>query len=897
MGGDRRSPRGKRARTRGRGSSPLTNGSRAVEGKAKRRKSARSRSGSKRKKRLSRRSRSKNVSVGRSRSRGTGGLDTEEECRVRQRQPSGSRKPEEDVSPIAKPTDHAEPELVNGVTRCELRGRAQVQSNSEHNSSSPVWRVAGGLDKGDCDDGWVGDERKIDGAVSSAGVAAVSATATGGSMGVAAARWGRHFDSELCGGDGASSDGGSVGRSEFVSGGVADANNPKKDAMSGGCSGKHVDRSDGAANLVSGSLRHGGTLPDDLGTSGLVSSSKIPVQNRFIPSVQPAIANVARREELFADGRASNQVDAAVGAVDTSCETSHVPSISPLSSGCVKPELVGSTVDPSCISLPTAAGTRTVPSDSGCTTVSANTAVSDSVGCGDSGGSCALTDDAATRNIACIAPRVAPGPHGGCSSFVASGLAAPGALQGAVHEGGVPQLPALPSVPLPETTRVTVMVNVRVRAKNKDTLRDIRERLVEKGLLNSNVGGDGEPCGPFRARGSPVDLSDETEVRDLPDVRLILSPEAGLAPWQLRLASAMRSSNAITGNVGGPSWHMQMQMQMQLQMQMQMRGQQLGPAQMQHLNHLYKTRICAFWSQSQGYCSKGARCIYAHGPGELRSRGPLSMPGGGMVPGSFRPLLAPGPLGGSPLGVMGRPMGVVVPPGPCATVGGCGGGISALVPPPPRPNRGCAAVAIAAAAAAARSAVTPTGVQKFAEPQEEQIVYTVDEEERRRREQRAKRFAPRAASFDLEAANEQTSTSASVVNSDNSVMNAPSVGAESNAIDGSDAGARTRGTSGCLATDSEAVRTSAAEGASDGGVGMMEGFDGMVGLDVSDEIFGEENIADFLLEMQQQYLLGSPMADEGPTEHAATSVSNADGSTDEAGASLLASQTDDALSA
>lgn len=192
-------------------------------------------------------------------------------------------------------------------------------------------------------------------------------------------------------------------------------------------------------------------------------------------------------------------------------------------------------------------------------------------------------------------------------------------------------------------------------------------------------------------------------------------------------------------------------------------GQSWAEAASRH--PLYKTRLCNNWVQHGGSCMRGARCVYAHGHMELRRPGQQ----GGVVrpqlpPGALLPPRPPGPFG----------PGLPPPPGS---------------PPIPRP------------------------------PKVPEVVFTVTTEEEKRRAERAKRFAPRAASF--EAAEEQAETKAAK--------------SSSSAADAAEAAAPDDAQEEAPADPSDLV---------------------------SHGDWGEEQIADYLMEMQQQFL-GSMDAESG----------------------------------
>mmetsp|Transcript_15044 Transcript_15044/g.48215 ORF Transcript_15044/g.48215 Transcript_15044/m.48215 type:complete len:797 (+) Transcript_15044:317-2707(+) len=257
------------------------------------------------------------------------------------------------------------------------------------------------------------------------------------------------------------------------------------------------------------------------------------------------------------------------------------------------------------------------------------------------------------------------------SSFV------PPALGMGMHR---PVPPHLPGCPLPAVTKVIVSVPVKVRAHAASTLADLRKNLLLKGCKVAT--------GVFHCRGITDVIEDDTRIQDLPDMRLIITPEPDLKPWQRRVGHAkIQQMVAARGvfNVGSGQ------------------GGSMSFEAVAARHPLYKTKLCNMWFSKGGRCPRGLRCVFAHGPGELRQRGQgfQVLPGMVRPPGSFpqRPGFAgmmPN-LGNGPVGTMavGQP-GVVAP--------------------------------------------EPT------------LEFTVDEEEEKRRAERAKRFAARPASFEAEEA-------------------------------------------------------------------------------------------------------------------------------------------------
>lgn len=244
---------------------------------------------------------------------------------------------------------------------------------------------------------------------------------------------------------------------------------------------------------------------------------------------------------------------------------------------------------------------------------------------------------------------------------------------------GPPAVPPLPQAPLPERTRVIVTVPVIVRMHVDQKLSDLRAQLLSGGCHVQN--------GSFHVRGGPEALDESMQVSDLPDMRLIINPDCKLQPWQLCLAHRRQKHEAPAQIPGALPF---------------------GSALAQ--NPYYKTRMCIAWAKNSS-CAKEGRCVYAHGPSELRA----------SVVGAFLPRLpSQFPLGWRP----GMPISPAFQP---VLQGG-----------PPRPVLPGPAV---------NRLSTPVAIVRPAVPQR---VFTVDEAEEKRRAERALRFAPRQASFMFE---------------------------------------------------------------------------------------------------------------------------------------------------
>lgn len=263
----------------------------------------------------------------------------------------------------------------------------------------------------------------------------------------------------------------------------------------------------------------------------------------------------------------------------------------------------------------------------------------------------------------------------------------------AAVEGSDTVMPAVPSIPVPSGTKVVVTVPVTMRISAEAQISSLRQMLTTAGVPVED--------GAFHCRGEPQAVAEESLVGELKDVRLSWFPEPDLEPWQL--CAAHRACERLV-------------------------QQRLGQAAASR-HPFYKTRFCNNWA-SQGHCVHGLRCIYAHGPHELRRS---------MMP--FMPPLAKAPAKAAP-----------------------------KVP---------------------------------------EVVFTVDKEEERRRAERAKRFAPRAASF------EASTTGTTEIGG----------ATETNAAE---------------ADDKDAEHTV--------GEGDVDDALNEAGL------LNEEQIADYLLEMQQQFM-------------------------------------------
>lgn len=207
-------------------------------------------------------------------------------------------------------------------------------------------------------------------------------------------------------------------------------------------------------------------------------------------------------------------------------------------------------------------------------------------------------------------------------------------------------MPLVPAIPVPARTKVVVTVPVKMKVPPQASLQDVRNKLIAAGIPVESSKGS------FHCRGEP-EVVDDAVVGDLKDTRLAFFPEPDLQPWQL--CAAHRACERLVQQRLGQNW-----------------------AAARH--PFFKTRLCNNWVQ-QGGCLRGARCVYAHGPGELQR--------------------------------------AQVPPG--------------FMPRPPGPSQ-------------------PGGVKMPPPVKVPEVVFTVDKEEERRRAERAKRFAPRAASFEAKEA-------------------------------------------------------------------------------------------------------------------------------------------------
>lgn len=317
-------------------------------------------------------------------------------------------------------------------------------------------------------------------------------------------------------------------------------------------------------------------------------------------------------------------------------------------------------------------------------------------------------------------------------------------------------------------------VPIKFRVDSSQTVGDIRRQLAAKGVCV----GDG---GSFYAKGDPKGVDDSTCVAELPDVRLLYAPNSGLLPWQLCLAH--RASQQLVAARAFST---------------------AGPVSFESMvarNPLYKTRLCNAWLQAGGHCPRGPRCIYAHGPAELRARQ------GMQAVGQYRPLLAPGLL---PPQRPILPPGLLRPPGP---------GLPGPLVPDGLPSGMLPIGAPSAPAAIKASVATP------ALPPE--VVFTVDEAEAKKRAERARRFATRTkASFDADEPNE----------ADNSLSDTVGTGALGDANSGGGPP---------LPEDGSFAATGGFPAGGACGGAMMGGGGGEA---------LEEQIADYILEMEQQFL-------------------------------------------
>lgn len=367
------------------------------------------------------------------------------------------------------------------------------------------------------------------------------------------------------------------------------------------------------------------------------------------------------------------------------------------------------------------------------------------------------------------------------------GAAPPGALW-------APAVPHVPAVPLPAVTRILVTVPVRLRIGQEQRVGDLRQQLLAKGFCVRE--------GSFHAKGDPETLADSTAVKDLPDTRLLFNPDPSLRPWQL--CAAHRVAQQLTAARGpGPGGLFPGGTP----------GMPMSFEAMAARHPLYKTKLCNGWvQQGVGRCVRGARCVYAHGPGELRPRPQVSGP---VMGGMLRPFLQP--PGMLPVGLMRPLLPGAVPPGALAAAAASGHALGAAVPGAGEPLPRCATAPGAALPVAGEplpALGTGGPLAATAATKAPEVVYTVDPEEERRRAERARRFAMRPASFEQ---GEKAPADA-------------------------EAGAEPAGAG------------PAGAGAGSGGAPEPEaepGADG-AGGDAPDIL--EEEIADYILEIQQQFL-------------------------------------------
>merc|ERR1711865_788862 len=123
-------------------------------------------------------------------------------------------------------------------------------------------------------------------------------------------------------------------------------------------------------------------------------------------------------------------------------------------------------------------------------------------------------------------------------------------------------------------------------------LSDLKQELLSGGCFVENAS--------FYAKGVARPIDESTEVRNLPDMRLLISPESRLKPWQLCMAHRT-AQQLVTARAMSSSGAMSFE-------------------DMAAKNPFYKTRMCNQWTKTpNNYCIRGPRCLYAHGPTELRA--------------------------------------------------------------------------------------------------------------------------------------------------------------------------------------------------------------------------------------------------------------------------------------
>lgn len=377
------------------------------------------------------------------------------------------------------------------------------------------------------------------------------------------------------------------------------------------------------------------------------------------------------------------------------------------------------------------------------------------------------------------------------------------ALLAQMSQPGALLPPTLPPVLIPEQTRVIVTVPIKIRASANLSLADLRKMLAARGMHSHQ--------GQFHCKGDPEALEESACLHDLPDTRLLLSSEPDLKPWQLalvqRTAQQLIAARAAAGS---------------------------GPVPFEAVlaqNPFYKTKLCNLWAQTAGRCIRGVRCLYAHGPAELRARPQVNA----ATFGALRPFLAPH-MGHMP-GHMPPPPGGLRPPGmlPRGMPG-----IPGMLGVPGVPG-------VPGLGTAPGVPGPPPGLPPSARPPapEPEVRFTFNEEEEKKRAERAKRFAPRLASFELEereAAAAESSTSAAAA--EEAKAEAPPVEQAEQALPppaGMPPSAGVPPPAGLPLPPEMPLDLDF------GAEGMPAGF----GEALS---FGEDQIADYLLAMQQQFL-------------------------------------------
>jgi len=270
---------------------------------------------------------------------------------------------------------------------------------------------------------------------------------------------------------------------------------------------------------------------------------------------------------------------------------------------------------------------------------------------------------------------------------------------GAINSSLVgPAMPPVPTVPLPSMTKIIVTVPLRLRVDDGKSLGDLRMMLLKKGFLVKD--------GAWHARGDPEALDDDQAIKDLPDTRLVFNLETDLQPWRMCLAHRI-SQQLLAARGFGPAGALPAAP-----------GMPMTFEAVAARHPLYKTKLCNGWGAQQvagaARCVRGARCVYAHGPGELRPRPQVTGP---LMGGMLRPFL-------HPQGMM----------------------FGGAMRPPAMPGQSPPGTV------SAPGTVMPGSTEPVAAPAAPEVVFTVDPEEERRRAERARRFAARPASFEQAAA-------------------------------------------------------------------------------------------------------------------------------------------------